>query len=95
MSDVIEKLTTNTYRTLKTMYDSQITLPDGTQYVPISQAELSRIIGVSTITMNSIFKYLKEKNLVSKYENKKGKYILTDNGLAIVHSMEKLSEKLQ
>lgn len=45
----------STYKVLKQIYDHQIILSDGIQYITISQAELSRIIGVSTITMNKYF----------------------------------------
>lgn len=94
MENIIAKITSNTYKVLKQMYDCQVDLPDGTRYVPISQAELSRIIGVSTITMNKIFKQLKEDGLVVPVEGVRGKYQLTDKAVVIISEMEKLEDKL-
>ena len=86
MSDVLDRFTTNEYRTLKQMYESTATLPDGERYVPLSQAELSRIIGVSKVTMNRYFKYFKGNGLVIDF--RETKYQLTDKAIKIVENIE-------
>ena len=93
MNEVTEKLTNTTYKTLKILYDFQVTLPDGTTYVPVSQAEVSRILIVSTITMNGIFKELKQSELVYPYTNRRGTYILTEKAIHIVNVISELDEK--
>lgn len=70
-------------------------LPDGTPYIPISQAELARIVGVSTITMNKYFKQFQEDGIIANYGDTKGKYQLTDTGIAIVKRIEKLGKDLK
>ena len=92
MEDLMEKMTTNIYKTLEAMYDCQITLANGEQYIPTSQAELARIIGVSAITMNSYFKYFSEQGLVNSYNGMKGKYCLSDKAKSIVETMKKIQE---
>lgn len=94
MESIIEKITSSTYKILKQMYDCQVALPDGTKYVPLSQAELSRIVGVSTITMNKIFKQLRADNLVNPIDGARGKYQLSEKALVIIKEMEKLENKL-
>lgn len=74
MESLLDKFTSSTYKVLKQIYDCQMKLPDGTSYIPISQAELARIIGVSTITMNKYFKQFQEDGIIKSYGETKGKY---------------------
>jgi len=60
MDSIIDKMTSNAYKVLKYMYSCQIKLPDGTKYIPLSQAEMVPLIGVSTININKIFKHKKQ-----------------------------------
>lgn len=76
------------------MYSCQIKLPDGTKYIPLSQAGMAPLIGVSTITMNKIFKQLKDDNLLLPIEGKRGKYELTEKAVIIIKEMEKLEDKI-
>lgn len=76
------------------MYSCQIKLPDGTKYIPLSQAEMAPLIGVSTITMNKIFKQLKDDNLLLPIEGKRRKYELTEKAVIIIEDMEKLEDKI-
>ncbi len=69
------------------MYSCQIKLPDGTKYIPLSQAGMAPLIGVSTITMNKIFKQLKDDNLLLPIEGKRGKYDLTEKAVIIIKEM--------
>lgn len=95
MENLIDKMTSSTYKILKLMYDCQVTLPNGTVYVPVAQAELARILGVSTITMNKKFKQFQENDLVTLYENKRGKYRLTEKALIIIKNMEHMEDELR
>lgn len=95
MDQVIDKFTNSTYKILKQLYNCQISLPDGSQYIPISQAELSRIIGVSTITMNKYFKQFQEDGIITHYGEKKGKYQLTERALIIISNVEHMKDELK
>lgn len=95
MESLLDKFTSSTYKVLKQIYDCQMKLPDGTSYIPISQAELARIIGVSTITMNKYFKQFQEDGIIKSYGETKGKYQLTDIGIAIIKRIEELNTELE
>ena len=95
MESLLDKFTSSTYKVLKQIYDCQMKLPDGTSYIPISQAELARIIGVSTITMNKYFKQFQEDVIIKSYGETKGKYQLTDTGIAIIKRIEELNTELE
>ena len=94
MDTIISKMTSNTYKILKQMNNYQVYLPDGTCYVPLSQAELSKILGVSTITMNKLFKQMREDGLVNPLEGVRGKYQLTQRARIIIEKMEELENEL-
>ena len=70
MDSIIDKMTSNAYKVLKYMYSCQIELPDGTKYVPLSQVEMAPLIGVSTITINKLFKQLRDDNLLLPIDGK-------------------------
>lgn len=95
MDTLIDKFTSSTYKILKQIYAWQIQLPDGTPYIPISQAELARIVGVSSITMNKYFKQFQEDGVIATYGDVKGKYQLTDKGIIIINKIERLGKELE
>lgn len=95
MHELIDKFTNSTYKILKQIYDCTMELPNGTLYIPISQAELARIIGVSTITMNKYFKQFREDGIITNYGETKGKYQLTNTGIAIIKRIEELDKELE
>ena len=92
---MIENLMTNNFKTLCVLYKYQIILPNGTKYTPLSQVDIAQILNVSTITMNSIFKYLKKNNLVIPFENKRGTYCLTDKALIILDGINDIENKIK
>ncbi len=95
MKSVIDKMTNNAYKVLKYMYSCQIELPDGTKYIPLSQAEMAPLIGVSIITINKLFRQLRDDNLLLPIEGKRGKYELTDKAIIIIKDIEELENKLE
>lgn len=94
MDSIIDKMTSNAYKILKYMYSCQIELPDGTKHVPLSQLEMTPLIGVSTIAINKLFKQLRDDNLLLPIEGKRGKYELTEKAIIIIKDMEKLEDKI-
>ena len=94
MESIIDKMTNNTYKILKYMYSCQIELPDGAKYIPLLQAEMAPLIGVSTITIHKLFKQLRDDNLLLPVEERRGKYELTNKAIIIIKGMEKLEDKI-
>ena len=52
------------------------------------------MIGVSTITINKIFKQLRDDNLLLPIEGKRGNYELTQKAIIIIKNMKKLEDKI-
>lgn len=95
MDSIIDRMTSNAYKILKYMYSCQIELPDGTKYVPLSQVEMAPLIGVSTITINKLFKQLRNDNLLLPIDGKRGKYRLTDKAIVIIRNVKDLEDKIE
>lgn len=95
MGSVIDRMTNNTYKILKYMYSKQVEAPDGDKYIPVSQVEIADIFGMSTITVNKLFKQLKADDLLYPIENKRKRYKLSDRALIILKDISKLENKLE
>lgn len=83
-----EKLTTNYYKTLEILYDSLVNI-NNEKIAVITQVEISERLGLSKITVNSIFKELREDGLVSPHKVI-GRYRLSDKAIEIVQKMKKV-----
>lgn len=77
------------------MYSKQVEAPDGDKYIPVSQVEIADIFGMSTITVNKLFKQLKADDLLYPIENKRKRYKLSDRALIILKDISKLENKLE
>jgi len=95
LGSVIDRMTNNTYKILKYMYSKQVEAPDGDKYIPVSQVEIADIFGMSTITVNKLFKQLKADDLLYPIENKRKRYKLSDRALIILKDISKLENKLE
>ena len=85
---VNEKLTTNYYKTLEILYDSLVNI-NNEKIAIITQVEISERLGLSKITINSIFKELREDGLV-RPDRMIGRYRLSDKAIEIVQKMKKV-----
>lgn len=90
MNEIIEKITTNYFKTLQILFDNQVTSSDGIMFVPMTQMEIAEKINVSKITINNIFKELKEDGLIEAYSSKRGMYIITEQGKHIIKTINTL-----
>ena len=88
--DIIEKITSNTYRVLKILYLNQAKLANGEMIIYITQQNVADELSLSIISRNSIFKELMENNLV--IQKGRGKYQLTSESNNIVKNIEKLGK---
>ena len=85
---VNEKLTTNYYKTLEILYDSLVNI-NNEKIAVITQVEIAEKLGLSKITVNSIFKELREDGLVKPHKVI-GRYRLSDKAIEIVQTMKKI-----
>lgn len=98
--DIINKMTTKYYKTLKFMYDNQVQTREGYFFVPMTQVEIAENVAVSKITMNAIIKNLRESKLLYSSLGKRGRYYLTKKAKiliegidSIINEMNKIDEK--
>lgn len=92
--DILDLLLTDYYKILQVLHENQVRVNNDEKFVPITQVEVAEIIGVSKITMNSMFKELQSYNLIYPYKGKKGRYCLTDNAQAILEEIDKINNDL-
>ena len=95
MKNVIDRMTSDSYKIIRILYEHKDHLPDGTEYVPFSQVDMARELNLSINTMNKIFKQLDEDDLVHLMEGKRGKYILSDKAKTIIEEMVRLENTLE
>lgn len=95
MKNVIDRMTSDSYKIIRIMYEHKDHLSDGTEYVPFSQMDMARELNLSINTMNKIFKQLDEDDLVHLMEGKRGKYILTDKAKTIIKEIARIENKLE
>lgn len=81
-TNIKDKVTTDYYKTLEILYLNQTTIGNRV-FVPLTQAEVAEILGVHKMTINAIFRELKEDGLVIQAEGKKRTYFLTENAIDI------------
>ena len=91
----IEKLMTNNYKVLKLIYDNQVKMTNGSVFTPMTQVEIANQIGVSTITMNAIFKEMLEDDLLYKYGNKRGRYCLSEKAIYIITKIDEINQGIK
>ena len=95
MSRLIDRMTSEHYKVLKSLYDHKVQMPGDMEYVPLSQIEMARMLDMSKMKMNSIFQQLDKDDLVHLMEGKRGKYILTDKAITIIKEISKIENKLE
>lgn len=91
MSNIIEQMTSNTYKVLKILYLNQVKLASGEIVVPLTQQYIADKMSLSIISVNAIFKELMKNKLI--VQKGRGKYVLTDRANDIVKNIEKLNKK--
>ena len=83
-----EKLTTNYYKVLEILYDSLVNINNEKVSV-VTQVEISERLGLSKITINSIFKELRNDGLLRPHKVI-GRYVLSEEAVNLVKKMKKI-----
>lgn len=89
--DTLDLLLTDYYKILRVLYENQVNISNNEKFVPLTQIEVAEIIGVSKITMNSMFKELHRHKLIYPYKGKKGRYCLSENAEIIIKEIIKIN----
>ncbi|HFI0101103.1 TPA: hypothetical protein ACGORY_001709 [Streptococcus suis] len=84
----LEPFANDTFRLLKTLKENQVEVK-GAYYIPLSQQEIADIDQMSKLKTNRLLRDLIEGGFVSPYQNKRGKYKITEKG----HKGLKLMQK--
>ena len=78
----IVEFTNDNFRVLAYLYDNM----DPSRLVKITQQEVSDALGISRVTINKIFKQLKDGDYITQDSTKVGRYYLTESSVRLVES---------
>ena len=79
----ISEFTNDNIRVLAYLYDNM----DASRLVKITQQEVSDALGISRVTINKIFKQLKEGNYLMQDSTKVGRYYVSESSARLVESL--------
>ena len=75
--------TNDRFLLLEKLYEHQIEV-SGVIFVPVTQTELANLMSCSKVKINKLLGELMENGYVEVYNNTKGRYQLTENGLKAI-----------
>lgn len=78
----IVEFTNDNFRVLAYLYDNM----DPSWLVKITQQEVSDALGISRVTINKIFRQLKDGDYITQDSTKVGRYYLTESSVRLVES---------
>ena len=78
----IVEFTNDNFRVLAYLYDNM----DTSRLVKITQQEVSDALGISRVTINKIFKQLKDGGYLTQDSTKVGRYYLAESSVRLVES---------
>lgn len=81
----VSEFTNENFRTLAYMYDNK----NEQHLVKVTQQEVSDDLGLSRVTVNKIFKHLKESGYITQDTTKVGRYYITTEGINVVETFRK------
>ena len=76
------------YTILKLLCDNQVKVKDFF-YIPLSQQEIADIAQFSKLKTNHIMKELMDNGYIDYFNNKRGKYVITEQGHKALMLMQK------
>lgn len=75
------------YKVLMCLYERQIEV-NGKIYAPLSQEEISQVVGISKATVNNVLKELKKEKYIVQQNRTRGKYTLTDKAMQFINELQ-------
>ena len=88
MQFTLEYFANERYELLKLLCDNQVKVKDSF-YVTLSQQEIADIAHISKLKDNKIINELIEQDCLYLYNNKRGKYALTEKGLKVLQLIQR------
>ena len=88
MEFTLESFANDSFKVLKSLKEHQIEVK-GHWYVTLSQQEIADMNHMSKLKTNRILRELREGNFVVTYQNKRGKYEITEQGHKVLRLMLK------
>ena len=88
MQFTLEYFANERYKLLKLLCDNQVKVKDSF-YVTLSQQEIADIAQISKLKANKIINELIEQDCLYLYNNKRGKYALTEKGLKVLQLIQR------
>ena len=76
------------YKVLSFLYDNQIQVKED-YYVVLSQQEIADILHYSKLKTNNIMKDLRNNDFITTFNNKRGKYMITNKGYKVIEILER------
>lgn len=87
MSLNLELFVNDRYSILKILFDNQFHIKNDS-YVPLSQQEIADLAHFSKLKTNKIINELIDSKYIVPFQDKKGKYALTKNGLKVIETLQ-------
>ena len=84
----LEPFANDTFRLLKSLKENQVEVK-GDYYISLSQQEIADINHMSKLKTNRLLRDLIEGEYVCPYQNKRGKYAITEKGQKVLHLIQK------
>lgn len=88
MEFTFEAFANERYELLKLLCDHQVKVKDAF-YVTLSQQEIADMAHISKLKANKIINELMDLECLYLYNNKRGKYALTEKGLKVLQLIQK------
>lgn len=88
MEFTLEPFANDAFKLLKSLKENQVKVK-GDFYIPLSQQEIADINHMSKFKTNRLLRDLIEGGYVCPYQNKRGKYVITEKGHKILKLMLK------
>lgn len=90
MEFTLESFVNERYILLNLLYKNQVKVKDAF-YIPLSQQEIADIAHISKLKTNIIISELINLGCIFKYQNKRGKYAITDRGYKVLQIIQKMN----
>lgn len=85
----VSEFTNDNFRTLAFMYDNK----NEQNLIKVTQQEVGNELGLSRVTINKIFKQLKENAYICQDKTRVGRYYLTLEGIAVIETFRKINKQ--
>ncbi|KXU06797.1 hypothetical protein [Streptococcus gallolyticus] len=84
----LEPFANDSFKILKSLKENQVEVK-GEYYISLSQQEIADINHMSKLKTNRLLRDLIEGGFVCSYQNKRGKYAITEKGKKVLHLIQK------